>query len=113
VTAAADLARALGAGIELVGVRAPAFEGGSELLSALQATSQQLLARGLEVGAHLRRGDPVASLVDVAAEQHARLIVVAATDRHGPARLLAGDEPYAVARHAPCDVLLVRGAAVA
>jgi nucleotide-binding universal stress UspA family protein/GNAT superfamily N-acetyltransferase len=113
VAAAADLARALGAGIELVGVRAPAFEGGSELLSALQATSQQLLARGLEVGAHLRRGDPVASLVDVAAEQRARLIVVAATDRQGPARLLAGDEPYAVARHAPCDVLLVRGAAVA
>ena len=113
VATAADLARALGSGIELVGVRAPAFDGGSELLSALQATSQQLLARGLEVGAHLRRGDPVASLVDVAAEHRARLIVVAAPDRSGPARLVASDVPYAVARHAPCDVLLVRRPAVA
>ena len=106
--AAAELAGASGARIELVGVRAPVFGGGDDAHAALEAAARPLRAGGLEVVAHLRRGDPVAALVDVAAEHGARLIVVGAPERSGPARLLAGDVPHAVARHAPCDVLLVR-----
>jgi nucleotide-binding universal stress UspA family protein len=113
VAAAAELAEAFGAGLELVGVRGPVFDGGEDVLAALEATARKLRARGLRVAEHLRRGDPVASLVDVAAEHRARLIVVGAPDRSGAARLLAGDVPHAVARHAPCDVLLVRPAGVA
>jgi nucleotide-binding universal stress UspA family protein/GNAT superfamily N-acetyltransferase len=113
VAAAAALARALGASVELVGVRGPLLGGGEEVAAVLQATARRLRADGLRVAAHQRRGDPVASLVDVAAAQRARLIVVGAPERSAAARLLAGDVPHAVARHAPCDVLLVRGAGVA
>jgi nucleotide-binding universal stress UspA family protein/GNAT superfamily N-acetyltransferase len=113
VAAAAALARALGASVELVGVRGPLLGGGEEVAAVLQATARRLRADGLRVAAHQRRGDPVASLVDVAAAQRARLIVVGAPERSAAARLLAGDVPHAVARHAPCDVLLVRGAGIA
>jgi nucleotide-binding universal stress UspA family protein/GNAT superfamily N-acetyltransferase len=113
VAAATALAQALGASVELVGVRGPLLGGGEEVAAVLQATARRLRAHGLRVAEHQRRGDPVASLVDVAAAQRARLIVVGAPERSAAARLLAGDVPHAVARHAPCDVLLVRGAGVA
>ena len=74
----------------------------------LDALADELRERGVEVRTHVRRGAIVASLVDVAAEQQARLIVVDASDRSAAARLLTGDMPYAVARNAPCDVLLLR-----
>jgi nucleotide-binding universal stress UspA family protein/GNAT superfamily N-acetyltransferase len=113
VAAAAALARALGASVELVGVRGPLLGGGEEVAAVLGATARRLREQGLRVAEHQRRGDPVASLVDVAAAQRARLIVVGAPERSAAARLLAGDVPHAVARHAPCDVLLVRGAGIA
>jgi nucleotide-binding universal stress UspA family protein len=108
LAAVGELASRMGAAVELVAVRAPVFDAGEELVAALEAAARDLRARGVAVTEHLRRGDPVASLVDVAAARRARLIVIAAPGRAGAARLLAGDVPHAVARHAPCDVLLVR-----
>jgi len=61
------------------------------------------------VSVHVRRGDPASSLVDVAVEERARLIVVAVSARTGPARLLSGSVAETVASEAPCDVLVVRG----
>jgi nucleotide-binding universal stress UspA family protein len=72
------------------------------------ALTRTLRDQGLRVRVHERRGGAVASIVDIAADQRARLIVVDASQRTGPARLLTGDAPYAIARHASCDVLLLR-----
>jgi nucleotide-binding universal stress UspA family protein/RimJ/RimL family protein N-acetyltransferase len=109
VMSAGRLARGLRATLELVCIRPPAFDDGSADLE-LDSLARELRSQGLTVRVHTRRQGPVASLVDVAAERQARLIVVDAAERGGAARVLAGDTPYAIARHASCDVLLLRSA---
>jgi nucleotide-binding universal stress UspA family protein len=101
----AGLARALGCRLALVTARRPIAEPPPDLEDTLAATARRLRRDGLEVEVHLRRGDPAAAIIDLAAEQQARLIVVGAPER---TPLLPGRIPDAVARQAPCDVLLVR-----
>jgi RimJ/RimL family protein N-acetyltransferase/nucleotide-binding universal stress UspA family protein len=107
VMSAARLAGQLHARLELVCIRSSAFDDGEGGLEP-DVVAGELRDQGIEVGVHMRRQGPVASVVDVAAEQHARLIVVDAGERTGAARILASDIPYAIARHASCDVLLLR-----
>jgi nucleotide-binding universal stress UspA family protein/RimJ/RimL family protein N-acetyltransferase len=108
VLSAARLARSLRADLELVSVQRPTFEVRGSSGDELEVLAQEVREQGVRVEVHVRRSGPVASLVDVAAEQRASLIVVDASERTGSARLLAGDAPYAIARHASCDVLLMR-----
>jgi nucleotide-binding universal stress UspA family protein/GNAT superfamily N-acetyltransferase len=103
--AGAALARALGCRLALVTARRPIAEPPPGLERALASIARRLRRDGLDVEVHLRRGDPAAAIIDLAAEQHARLIVVGAPER---TPLLPGGIPDAVARQAPCDVLLVR-----
>ena len=63
---------------------------------------------GLEVQEHLRRGEAGPVLADVAYEEAARLIVVGAGEHTEARRRLLGSAADAVARRAPCDVLIVR-----
>jgi nucleotide-binding universal stress UspA family protein/RimJ/RimL family protein N-acetyltransferase len=108
VLSAAELAMILRADVELVSVQRPAFDVRGPSEGEFDALTRELRDRGAQVNVHVRRSGPVASVVDVAAEQRARLIVVDASERAGPARLLVGDVPYAIARSASCDVLLMR-----
>jgi GNAT superfamily N-acetyltransferase/nucleotide-binding universal stress UspA family protein len=109
VRTAAGLARRLGARLELVTASRPWIDDRDGLDEDLNAAAARLRSGGLEVVAHLRRGALAAAVVDVATERRARLIVVPASDGRGVGRLLPGTEHEAIARQAPCDVLIVRG----
>ena len=105
--AAARLAVASGAGVHVVGAQGLRPAGHHDVDGAVQAGAARM--RGwVEVQEHLeaRRGRPV--LADVAYEEAARLIVVGAGEHTEARRRLLGSAADAVARRAPCDVLIVR-----
>ena len=104
---AADLAPALGSTVQVVAARRPLLDSEQEAQEALVAAADRLRERGVEVDVHLRTLDAATALVHVAAERNARLVIVGASDPDAP-RLLPGDVPGAVARQAPCDVLIAR-----
>jgi nucleotide-binding universal stress UspA family protein len=108
VARAAEVAAALGATVELVSAHRPLLDDVDEVDEALHELADRLEENGLQVEVHLRRGDPAASLVDVAVEERARLIVVGASSRAGAVWLLPGAIAEGVIRDAPCDVLVVR-----
>jgi nucleotide-binding universal stress UspA family protein len=81
----------------------------AEMDAVLDEASGVLEAAGVQVACHVRRGDPAASLMDVAGEERARLILVGPRGEGGAAtRLLLGTVSGTVAAHAPCDVMIVR-----
>jgi nucleotide-binding universal stress UspA family protein len=124
---AIDLARALGARLEVVSAYAPvpparlrdeAKEVPADLqwmLSAreeVDATLAEAVALAEEAGVtaviHARQGDPADALLDVAEEQGADLIVVGNKGMTGAKRFLLGSVPNKVSHHAPCSVLIIR-----
>ena len=108
VDAAAELASATQASVEVVGVHRFLPLDRADLQQAVHDAATTLRDRGLHVEEHVRRGDPALVLSDVADEQHARLIVVGAGERGKMARRLVGSVADFVAERAPCDVLIVR-----
>jgi nucleotide-binding universal stress UspA family protein len=106
VRCAAALAPVLGSSVELVVGRRRVLDDGEAAERALESAAREVRERGVAVDVHLRTADAVSALVRVAAERRARLVVVGAS-RPSP-RVLPGDVPGAVARQAPCDVLIVR-----
>jgi nucleotide-binding universal stress UspA family protein len=104
---AAELAPVFGSSVQLVGARRRLLDGEAEAAEALERAARRLRDRGLDVDVHVRTADAVTALVHVAAEQRARLVIVGAARPDSP-RLLPGDVPGAVARQAPCDVLIAR-----
>jgi len=104
---AADLAPALGSPVHVVGARRPVLDDEEAAQQALQDAARALRERGVEVDVHLRTTDASTALVHVAAERNARLVIVGARQADAP-RILPGDVPGAVARQAPCDVLIAR-----
>jgi len=104
---AADLAPALGSSVQVVAGRRPLLDSDEEAEEALEAAARTLRERGVEVDVHLRSLDAATALVHVAAERKARLVIVGASEPDAP-RILPGDIPGAVARLAPCDVLIAR-----
>ena len=104
---AAGLAPVLGSSVQVVTARRPLLDSEEEAQEALDAAADTLRERGVEVDVHVRTVDPATALVHVAAERNARLVIVGAPDPDAP-RLLPGDVPGAVARQAPCDVLIAR-----
>ena len=63
---------------------------------------------GFEVEKHAREGDPAQTIIDVATEQDADLIVVGARGNTGVRRFLLGSVPSKVSHHAPSSLLIVR-----
>ena len=63
---------------------------------------------GFVIAGLLHEGDPRSCIAQAAAEIHADLIVLGTHGRRGFARALLGSVAEAVARVAPCPVLLVR-----
>ena len=66
------------------------------------------LPEGLRASVHAVEGDPARALVQTAAALDAQLVVVGNRGMSGISRLFLGSVPERVARHAPCDVLIVR-----
>lgn len=71
----------------------------------------RLREAGFDTIAEVRRGDPARELIACAHEREAGLIVVGTRGQTGPRRLLLGGVARNVTLHAPCSVLVVRGAA--
>jgi nucleotide-binding universal stress UspA family protein len=117
-----ELARGTGAAVHLV----CAYPGRSALerlgLTAkqdvvdLRGVAYDVLARdehrfddaGLAVEKHAREGEPAHTILDVAAEQDADLIVVGAHSNTGQRRFQLGSVASKLAHHAPTSLLIVR-----
>jgi nucleotide-binding universal stress UspA family protein len=80
-----------------------------------ETAAQALVARGHDAGVPTEflvwEGDPGESIVDAATAEHAGLIVLGTHGRRGVNRSIFGSVSDHVVRHAPCPVVVVRGAA--
>jgi nucleotide-binding universal stress UspA family protein len=125
---AAELAKQLGASLEIVSAYEPVSRqrlreeqrqvpedlqhmvGAREDVDAtLREASEQLKEMGIEkVNVHAREGDPADAILDLAEEIGADLIVVGNKGMTGAKRFLLGSVPNKISHHAPCSVLIVR-----
>jgi nucleotide-binding universal stress UspA family protein len=127
VRQAVDLARAVGAKLELVSAYepVPAVRLGTERREApedvqwainpkedveatLDGAAEIARSAGVEVQKFSRRGDPADAILDVAEESGADLIIVGNKGMTGAKRFLLGSVPNKVSHHAPCSVLIIR-----
>jgi nucleotide-binding universal stress UspA family protein len=127
VSEAVDLARAVGAKIELVSAYEPvsqqrlaeerleapedvqwAISPREDVDTTLQAAAAIAREKGVNVDMYARQGDPADAILDVAEEQEADLIVVGNRGMTGAKRFLLGSVPNKVSHHAPCSVLIIR-----
>jgi nucleotide-binding universal stress UspA family protein len=82
----------------------------------LRGVAHDVLARdehrfqdaGFAVEKHAREGDPTHTIIDVAAENDADLIVVGARGNAGHRRFMLGGVASKLAHHAPTSLLIVR-----
>jgi nucleotide-binding universal stress UspA family protein len=131
VRRAVDLARVLGARLQVVSAYEPVAEaaaaapvareddasvageawavgpreGVDAILDDVAAVAR---AAGVEAEVHARQGSPADAILDVAEETGADLIVVGNKGMTGAERFLLGSVPNKVSHHAPCSVLIVR-----
>jgi nucleotide-binding universal stress UspA family protein len=68
---------------------------------------QRLEPRGLTVHSHVRAGDPAQSLVAIAEDEQAQMIVVGSRGMTGARRIL-GSVPNSISHRAACGVLIVQ-----
>jgi nucleotide-binding universal stress UspA family protein len=127
VRAAVELARAVGAKVELVSAYEPvpstqlaaerrdapedlqwAITPREVVDATLEAASEVGQEEGVAVRTYARQGDPADAILDVAEEQNADLIVVGNKGMTGAKRFLLGSVPNKVSHHAPCSVLIIR-----
>jgi nucleotide-binding universal stress UspA family protein len=127
VRQATELAKAVGAKIELVSAFEPV---GNQRLreerqqvpedmswmvnqredvdATLQAAAERIKEAGVDVETYARQGDPADAILDVAEEKNADLIVVGNKGMSGAKRFLLGSVPNKVSHHAPCSVMIIR-----
>jgi nucleotide-binding universal stress UspA family protein len=127
VRQAADLAKQVGATLDVVSAFEPVSEtrlreerqqvpsdvahtvGPTEDVEAtLSEAAAAVKADGVDVNTYAREGDPADAILDVAEEQKADLIVVGNKGMTGAKRFLLGSVPNKVSHHAPCSVLIIR-----
>ena len=127
VREAAELAKQLGATLDLVSAYEPVSnqrlrEESRQVPDDLQwmvnpredvdATLKQAAAglegMGIEINTFAREGDPADAILDVAEERQADLIVVGNKGMTGAKRFLLGSVPNKVSHHAPCSVMIIR-----
>ncbi|MCW2970871.1 MAG: UspA domain protein [Solirubrobacterales bacterium] len=127
VREAVDMAKAVGATLELVSAYAPVSEQRlraekrrapsdmQQVVSPRRETEMLLsdaadIAReaNVEVNVHARQGDPSDAILDVAEERSADLVIVGNKGMTGAKRFMLGSVPNRVSHHAPCSVLIVR-----
>jgi nucleotide-binding universal stress UspA family protein len=127
VREAVDLARSLGAKLELVSAYEPvpaqrlaeerrqapedlqwAINPREDVDSTLDAAAALAREAGVQVDLYARQGDPADAILDVAEERGADLIIVGNKGMTGAKRFLLGSVPNKVSHHAPCSVLIIR-----
>lgn len=128
VTQAIEIAKALGARLEIVSAyepvsasrlreeakQAPAdvewmVNERADVESTLDAAKERATAGGVtDVRSYARQGDPADAILDVAEEFGADLIVVGNKGMTGAKRFLLGSVPNKISHHAPSSVLIVR-----
>jgi nucleotide-binding universal stress UspA family protein len=125
---AIDLARELGARLEIVSAYEPvsgarlrsekldvpedvewSINPREDVVALLKQARSEAEAAGVQsVETHARQGEAADAIIDVAEEQRADLIVVGNRGMTGAKRFLLGSVPNRVSHHAPCSVLIVR-----
>jgi nucleotide-binding universal stress UspA family protein len=127
VRQATDLARAVGAKLELVSAYEPvpsqrlnqerrqapedlqwAISPREDVDATLEAAAVVAREAGVPVEVYPRQGDPADAILDVAEEREADLIIVGNKGMTGAKRFLLGSVPNKVSHHAPCSVLIIR-----
>jgi nucleotide-binding universal stress UspA family protein len=128
VREAAQLAAAIGAGMEIVSAYEPVatqrlkeearqvpadlqhmVSPREEVDATLREATEMVKSIGVaEVRCHAREGEPADAILDVAEELKSDLIVVGNKGMTGAKRYLLGSVPNKVSHHAPCSVLIVR-----
>jgi len=127
VRQASDLAKQLGARLDVVSAFEPVSEARlrqerqqapvdiahtvsptEDVEATLAEAAQEGERNGVDVSTYARQGDPADAILDVAEEQKADLIVVGNKGMTGAKRFLLGSVPNKVSHHAPCSVLIVR-----
>lgn len=127
VRQAVDLAKAIGAEVELVSAYEPvpaqrlqeerrnapedvqwAINPREDVDATLEEAAAVARAAGVTATAYPRQGDPADAILDVAEEREADLIVVGNKGMTGAKRFLLGSVPNKVSHHAPCSVLIIR-----
>lgn len=76
--------------------------------ATLEEAADSIRATGVNVETYARQGDPADSILDVAEEIKADLIIVGNKGMTGAKRFLLGSVPNKVSHHAPCSVLIIR-----
>jgi nucleotide-binding universal stress UspA family protein len=124
---ATELARAMGAKLEIVSAFEPipqqrlreesqevpgdvAYGVGprEDVNVTLEGAAGEAKEAGVEAQTHAREGDPADAILDVAEETEADLIVVGNKGMTGAKRFLLGSVPNKISHHAPCGVYIVR-----
>jgi nucleotide-binding universal stress UspA family protein len=124
---AVDLARALGATIELVSAYEPvpaqrlqgerretpedlqwAINPREDVDATLEVAATIAREAAVPVSVYPRQGDPADAILDVAEEREADLIIVGNKGMKGAKRFLLGSVPNKISHHAPCSVLIIR-----
>ncbi|HWX75609.1 MAG TPA: universal stress protein [Solirubrobacteraceae bacterium] len=127
VREAVDVAKAVGATLELVSAYAPVPEQRlrqerrdapedvqwgihprHEVEASLSDAADIAREAGVEANVHARQGDPADAILDVAEERAADLIIVGNKGMTGAKRFLLGSVPDKISHHAPCSVMIIR-----
>jgi len=127
VRQAVDLARSIGATLELVSAYEPvsaqrlreerreapedlqwAINPREDVDATLEVAAGLAREAGVAVNVYPRQGDPADAILDVAEEREADLVVVGNKGMTGAKRFLLGSVPNKVSHHAPCSVLIIR-----
>ena len=127
VSEAIDMAKAIGATLELVSAYAPVPEQRlraerrdapadvqwsinprQEVEAALTDAADLAREAGVSVNTYARQSDPADAILDVAEEQNAEMIIVGNKGMTGAKRFLLGSVPDKISHHAPCSVLIIR-----
>ena len=127
VREAIELAKELGATIELVSAYEPIsnqrlreearqvpadkqwmVNPREDVDATLREAADQAENVGVKVNTYAREGDPADAILDVAEERGADLVVVGNKGMTGAKRFLLGSVPNKVSHHAPCSVLIIR-----
>jgi nucleotide-binding universal stress UspA family protein len=127
VRQAVDLARAVGAKLEIVSAYEPvpaerlsherrqapedlqwAIGPREDVDATLEAAAEVARQAGVPLDVYARQGDPADAVIDVAEEREADLVIVGNKGMTGAKRFLLGSVPNKVSHHAPCSVLIIR-----
>jgi len=106
-TAQASTAVAAAAGLASIGVEDMDRSAREHTFSVLDEAKGRATSAGVDVATHACIGSPAESIITVAEDQKADVIVVGNRGMKGARRML-GSVPNHISHHAPCSILIVR-----